>query len=246
MVAGAASDTSQAAACSPSIMFTHKPPVGSQEQFLYGQVSCVNPADYKVAVYIFLGGWWNKPIWTEPLTPINGDGTWRADVATPQTDYYAVAYAAFLLPNGVVPVQLGGQPNVPTTMFTQSAAYAIEARRTIEFSGRTWNVKATPAAPYESPVGPGPNYFSADPEDVWVDASGNLHLTITPRNGRWYATEIYTTKPMGYGNYTFTLASPVDQLDKNAVLGLFTWDDTDPAYSHREIDIRPLAKVMIS
>jgi len=29
----------------------------------------------------------------------------------------------------------------------------------------------------------------------------------------------------------------VDQLDKNVVLGLFTWDDNAPEYNYREIDI---------
>jgi hypothetical protein len=104
--------------------------------------------------------------------------------------------------------------------------------RTIEFSGYTWNVKAS-----EDTVGPGPNYFSDSEEDVWVDESGQLHLKIAYRDGRWYATEVFTAAPLGYGTYTFVLASPVDQLDKNVVLGLFTWDDTAPQYNYREIDI---------
>jgi hypothetical protein len=234
---GAAQAAPPSMVCPPSITITHKLPVGSSERILSGRVDCVVPGSYKVAVYIALGGWWNKPTWASPLTPINTDGTWQTYVSNVGTDYYAVRYAAFLLPNGVTPPQMGGQPDFPPTLFTSAAAYLIEARRTLDFSGYTWNVKSTVAPPYEAPFGPGPNYFSAAPDDVWVDANGDLHLTITQRDGKWYASEVYTVKPMDYGAYLFTVESGVDQLDKNAVLGLFTWDETDPAYAHREIDI---------
>jgi len=225
-----------AAACSPSIAFTHKPPVGSLEQFLYGRVDCANPNDYKVAVYIYVTGWWNKPSWNQPLTTINADGTWKADVVIEanQTDRLAVQYAAFLLPNGESATLAGGGENLPADMFTKSATHLIEARRTIQFSGYTWNVKATAL---DKKIGPGPNRFSMEESDVWVDANGNLHLTISEKDGKWYCSEVYTTVPLGYGTYTFTLASRVDQLDKNAVLGLFTWDPDAPANHYREIDI---------
>ena len=40
---------------------------------------------------------------------------------------------------------------------------------------------------------------------------------------------------LGYGTYTFTVGTPVNALDRNVVLGLFTWSDKAP-YAHREID----------
>ena len=229
-------DGSLAAACSPSIAFTHKPPVGSQEQFLYGRVDCADPNDYKVAVYIYVTGWYTKPYWDRPITTINADGTWQTDVVIEanQTDRLAVQYAAFLLPNGESATLAGGGEDLPADMFTKSRAHVIEARRTIQFSGYTWNVKATAL---DKKIGPGPNHFSMEENDVWVDANGNLHLTIFEKDGKWYCTEVYTTIPLGYGTYTFTLASRVDQLDKNAVLGLFTWDPDAPANHYREIDI---------
>lgn len=104
--------------------------------------------------------------------------------------------------------------------------------RTLQFSGYTWGVKASAA-----PVGPGPNYFSDLGSDVFVDSSGRLHLKIVQRDGHWYSTEIVHTQSMGYGTYTFELASRVDQLDPNVVLGLFTWDDLAPQSHYREIDI---------
>ncbi len=105
-------------------------------------------------------------------------------------------------------------------------------KRTFQFSSYTWGVKASP-----SPVGPGPNNFSDLESDVFVDASGRLHLKIVQRDGAWYGTEIVNTQSLGYGTYTFVLASPVDQLDPNVVLGLFTWDDLAPQFNYREIDI---------
>ncbi len=126
----------------------------------------------------------------------------------------------------------GGQPLPPELDASSVAKIIIDRYRTIDFSGFIWNVKSS-----EAKVGPGTNYFSAGENDVWVDGSGRLHLTITSRNGKWYCTEVFTQEPLRHGSYTFVLASPVDQLDKNAVLGLFTWDDDAPQQNYREIDI---------
>lgn len=86
-------------------------------------------------------------------------------------------------------------------------------------------------------VGPGPNYFSDRKAAVRVDADDRLRLTIIYYNGKWYSSEIISAETFGYGSYTFTLASRVDQLDANAVLGLFTWDEAASANHYREIDI---------
>jgi hypothetical protein len=47
---------------------------------------------------------------------------------------------------------------------------------------------------------------------------------------------LVSARTFGYGSYRFELNSPVDKLNPNAVLGLFTWSD-DPEYADREIDI---------
>ena len=85
-------------------------------------------------------------------------------------------------------------------------------------------------------VGPGPNYFSDSTNNVWLDAQGQLHLRITNRSNQWQCAEIVSARTFGYGSYRFEIASRVDNLNPNVVLGLFTWSD-DPAYTHREIDI---------
>ena len=110
-----------------------------------------------------------------------------------------------------------------------SPARPVEAR-TVSFSGYTWTVKSSAGK-----VGPGPNYFSSSADNVWTDANG-LHLRITYSGGHWYCAEVVNTQSLGYGTYSFTLGSPVDALDPNVTLGLFTWSDRPP-YNHRELDI---------
>jgi hypothetical protein len=220
--------------CPPAIDFT-APPYGS-ELDLHGTTSCVSPADFKVAVFIYVSGWYNKPTWGEPLTPIQSDGSWTCDITTGGGDTQATRLAAFLVPNGYTPPQMSGQSDLPdeitqnamATKFVDRPPYA----RTLQFSGYTWGVKATP-----DPVGPGPNRFSDLPSDVWVDADGHLHLKIVNRDGLWYSTEVVLNGSLGYGTYTFSMVSRVDQLNPNVVLGLFTWDDTAPGNNYREIDI---------
>jgi hypothetical protein len=103
--------------------------------------------------------------------------------------------------------------------------------RQIVFSGYIWSVKTSSGR-----VGPGPNYFSDTTQSVWVDTAGRLHMKIRKIKSRWYSSEVILNQNLGYGKYRFYLDSPVDSLDRNAVLGLFTWSDAI-AYNHREIDI---------
>jgi hypothetical protein len=116
----------------------------------------------------------------------------------------------------LVPTTLAGRPSPP--------------RAPITFAGYTWAVKSSAGK-----VGPGPNYFSSSTPNVWADGAG-LHLRITKQGGRWYSAEVVLQGNLGYGTYRWTLASRVDSLDKNVVLGLFTWDDA-PADAHRELDV---------
>lgn len=220
----------------PAIEFTYVPPYGDNYHNLEGIVYCVDPADYMVAVYIYVSGWWTKPTWASPLTPIRSDGTWTCDITTGGNDPYATRIAAFLVPKGYIPTSMSGGPELPQELYDHSVAFKIVDRpptgKTISFAGQTWYVKDA-----EWKADPGPCYYSDDPSDVWVDGSGRLHLKIVYRNYHWYCTEVWSQQTVGYGTYTFVLASPVDQLDRNAVLGLFTYDNTSSAYAHREIDI---------
>ncbi len=115
---------------------------------------------------------------------------------------------------------------------SSSATGPVETNDTVFFSGYEWTVKH-----FDGEIGPGPNYFSNSRDNVWTDAGGRLHLKITKRDDKWYCAEIVLKKSLGYGTYRFTLSSPVDQLDKNAVLGLFVYDLNAADIHHREIDV---------
>ena len=104
----------------------------------------------------------------------------------------------------------------------------------LSFAGRQWIIKTH----LDSLVGPGNNYFSDFVNDVFVDDNGYLHLTITERDGKWYSTEVVSEENMGFGTYTFTIEGNPLIFDKNAVLGLFTWDDsTFQVEANSEVDI---------
>ena len=223
---------------SPAIGFTYVPPCGSTNN-LEGRVQNITPDDYRVAVYIKVGiGWWNKPTWTEPLTPIQPDGSFTCDITTGGNDPNATEIIAYLVPNGYTPPKMSGECVLPEELNEKSEAKAKTMRscgyRRIYFSGYNWRVKFSRT----DKVGPGNNYFSDLEENVWLDEQGQLHLKITERDGKWYCAEVILEESFGYGTYIFHLASKVDQLDENIVVGLFTWDDCyDIQYGNREIDI---------
>lgn len=115
-----------------------------------------------------------------------------------------------------------------TSTSTSTSTVGLPANQ-LGFSGYTWAVKSS-----KETVGPGPNYFA--PENATVDAAGNLHLRITKSDSKWTSSEVINTTSLGYGTYRWTVVSDLSNLDRNVVLGLFTWSDL-PEYANREIDI---------
>ena len=104
--------------------------------------------------------------------------------------------------------------------------------RGLRFSGYDWLAKTSTVL-----VGPGPNYFSDGPDNVWIDDQDRMHLRLTrDATSRWWASEVVLQASLGYGSYTFKLDGPPNELDVYVVFGMFTWND-DPTDSHRELDI---------
>lgn len=124
----------------------------------------------------------------------------------------------------------GKQPLGVDTARASSGALAVAAlANSLSFGGHSWMVKSSIGT-----VGPGPNRYAA--KNATVDAAGNLHLQITKDKGKWYSSEILNTASLGYGTYRWTATTDLSMLDRNVVLGLFTWNDL-PDYANREIDI---------
>jgi hypothetical protein len=113
----------------PTIEFTHVPPLGSLED-LAGQVWHVRPSDYKVAVYIYVSGWWTKPTFANPLTTIQVDGSWITDITTGGIDERATRIAAFMVPNGYDPPLMSGGENLPDEL-GQRAVAKVETTRNL-------------------------------------------------------------------------------------------------------------------
>ncbi len=225
----------------PEIEITFVPAWGSYNS-LEGEVSGVNPSDYRVAVYIYVEGfWYNKPTFADPLTPILEDSTWTCDVTTGGIDEYATRMIAFLVPEGYTPPAdsfefLPGE----LFQFPYDLTCRLPGNRIIQFAGCNWVVKQC-----EARIGPGGNYFTDDSTDVWVDGSGKLHMKIVNRGGRWYCSEVIADTILGYAQYIFRIDSRLDSLDPNVIVGLFTWDEWPPQdsaqfyqdYHYREMDI---------
>jgi hypothetical protein len=113
----------------PHIEFTSVPVWGTSQN-LKGMVRNLNPADFKVAVFIKVGslGWWTKPYWNQPLTSVRADSTWETDVTTGGRDAFATEYVAYLVRNGYNPPLLGGQQSLPAEL-DQNAMAKVHTTR---------------------------------------------------------------------------------------------------------------------
>ena len=63
--------------------------------------------------------------------------------------------------------------------------------KTLTFSGYDWTVKSG------ANIGPGPNNW--DENNVWVDEQGELHLSLTSRDGKWYCSQVAMKERLGFG-----------------------------------------------
>jgi len=225
-------------AAAPSILITNLPAYGSMSN-LSGVVLNASPATNAVAVFIFVPGygWVTKPTCAQPLTTIQPNGSWSANVTTGGAgDTTATRFAALLVSTNYNQPCVNPLPNLPTNAYAQAIAKAVVTRaspgvRFLSFSGYDWWVKN-----YTTTVGPGPNYFSDSTNNVWTDTNGWLHLRITHRTNAWQCAELISARTFGPGSYRFELNSVVDNLNPNVTLGLFTYSD-DPAFTDREIDV---------
>lgn len=232
---------------SPSIEFTSVPPWGDTLGLpLQGIVRNADSSSFQVATYLyaeFANGWWVKPLASQPRTNFRHDGSWSTNVNTGLNDKYATRFLSLVVRrDSTVPLCMSGCPVLDTALLR--LPYAIVCRppgsKRILFAGFTWVVKKADST--RGTVGPDSNYFTDRPEDVFADNAG-LHLSITRIGTKWFCTEVIADTVLGYGTYRFEIASRVDNIDSNAVLGLFTWDDcapfsrTNPNSAYREIDM---------
>ena len=94
-------------------------------------------------------GWVTKPTCAQPLTTIQPNGSWSADVGTGGSgDLTATRFAALLVnTNFNLPCVLG-TPTLPTNAYLQAIAKTVVTRsspgvRFLSFSGYDWWVKSS-------------------------------------------------------------------------------------------------------
>ncbi len=211
----------------PPIEITSIPTYGSMEN-LRGRVSNVDPAAYHVATYLFLEGvgWYVKPTFAAPCTPLAPNGDFEVDVTTGGPDNLAHRYAVFLLPIGDACPSANGTPFLPDELLGRISDLVERTPFTVQFSGYTWVRRDSPYS-----GGPLSNCFS--PDRAFVDAQGHLHLTLAASS---CGGELWPARSLGYGEYRIHTIGRVDNFDPQTVFGLFTWDPDFQA-SQRELDV---------
>jgi hypothetical protein len=215
----------------PIVQITRVPPAdaGGPEKldFIQGSVRGASPGQ-QIVLYAHSGVWWVQPFADHPFTNVLPDGTWKNSTHL-GTDYAAVLVDASYRPpsrvstvpdvgNGVIAVAvMKGTPGAPVVL------------KKIHFSGYDWAVRSA-----GSDRGGESNDY--DPENVWVDEKGYLHLRMANKNGKWSCAEVNLTRNLGYGTYKFVVQDSA-HLGPAAVVGLFTWDDLHSADFRNELDI---------
>jgi hypothetical protein len=113
-----------------TLEFTSVPVYGSYVN-LRGVVRRADVENLRVAVYIQVdGGWWTKPSWDSPCTPISADGSFSVDITTVGNKEEANEISAFLIPVEYSPPSLRGEPELPAELHEMSLAH-VNVTRTI-------------------------------------------------------------------------------------------------------------------
>ncbi len=200
---------------------TTKPPeitiVGLQpgDSYVSGTANNLDTSKTNVVLWAKTDHWYVQPYVTQPFTPIQGTGHW-GNTTHPWNRLVALLVDATYDPGSIRLEHPSGDPGI----LAWDEYPEPKPDRIIDWKGHTWKVKNASLA------GPGPNYFSDDQENVWLE-NGQLRLAITQRNGNWYCGEVYLEHSLGYGSYTFQLDSRVDSLDYNAIFAGFIYENTD-------------------
>src|SRR5262249_33650548 len=112
-----------------------------------------------------------------------------------------------------------------------SGTFVPPPRKTLTFSGYEWDIRQTPGDRH------GANDYDA--RNAWVDDSGQLHLRLAERDGRWTSAGARLMRSPGYGTHEGRMRD-MSQLDPAAAFGMFTFDDQGSDQNHRQMgfDIR--------
>ena len=169
----------------PAIEFTRLAPAGEGTPDVFhtieGRVIGARPGQ-RIVLFSRSGVWWVQPLAERPFTAIQHNSTWTSSIH-PGTAYAALLVDASYRP----PMTLKMLP--PPGGLVQAVAIADEPAldraplKTLNFSGYDWLVRQTPG----NPAGTRNLY---DPQNVWLDRTGQLHLRIAKTPTAWASAEV--------------------------------------------------------
>jgi hypothetical protein len=214
----------------PKILFTQVPEANpgdhDQQDVIEGTVRGARSGQ-RMIVYSRSGGlWWVQPLLTSPFTAVLSDGSWRNET------HFGTEYAALLVDPSYHPaanLRQIPEPGGPVSAVAVTRGQEKSSSFFTNFSGLTWRVRWKP-----SDRGGTTNPYN--PDNVFVDRAGRLHLRIISREQRWTCSEVNLTRNLGYGNYSFTVED-TSSLDPAVVFGMFIWDYSTDQQENREFDI---------
>lgn len=214
----------------PKIEITRVPPsdVGSQDVMddIKGRVSGAKPSQ-RLVLFARTRLWWVQPGQNQPFTPIGRDGTWLSKT------HLGTEYAALLVESDYRPAPtLYSIPKPGGSVIAVTVIPGDKTKRVVHhklsFSGFEWTIRVAP-----SDRGGKNNY---DPSNAWTDSQGYLHLRFGGQPNNWTSAQVILGRSLGYGVYRFSIED-LSQLDKAAVLALYTWDPLGADADHREWDL---------
>lgn len=172
----------------------------------------------EIVLYARSDAWYVQPFKKNPFTTIAEDGSWS------NITHLGLEYAALLVRPGYQPhSKMQSLPSVGGDVLAVASGKGTQAvpmkPRVIHFSGYDWNVSS-------SLVDRGGEPCDYDPEGVWVDEKGALHLRTGPREGRWRCAGISLNRSLGYGTYRFVI-NDTARLPISPVLAIFTRTDAE-------------------
>jgi hypothetical protein len=227
LISGCRSKSTSAA----GVEFTHVPAAdaGGPEKLDYieGKVHGARPGQH-IVLFAHSGIWWVQPFGNRPLTEILPDQTWKNSTHL-GTDYAAILVDSSYHPPSRISVLPEVGNGVIAVAVAKGVGSAAVVQKIVHFSGYDWVVRSA-----GSDRGGESNAY--DPENVWTDEKGYLHLRMTDRNGKWTCAEVHLDHSLGYGTYRFVVQDSV-HLQPSAVVGIFTWDDVRSQDFRNELDI---------
>jgi hypothetical protein len=217
-----------------TIQFTQVPEAGPGSTAnivrIAGRVSGNKPGQ-RIVLFAHSGTWWVQPFASKPFTEIQPDHSWgnRTHVGT--------EYAALLVERDYAPPRIadalpakGGQVIAVATVAGAPSTQSQQTPGKVDFSGFEWEA-------YREPRDNFGVLYPNSPTNVWTDQKGWLHLRITKEQAGWTGAEIYLTRSLGYGTYSF-LMHELPELEPATVLSMLSWDPLDAGQFHRSFDLR--------